>query len=86
MVEKAIAACLFKRCRNLILGGGVTANSYLKKEMFKKAAEQGIELFYPPFQFCTDNASMVAGVAYHLQSEKHFAGLDLTPCADLSID
>ncbi len=86
LVEKAIAACLFKRCRNLILGGGVTANSYLKKEMFRKAAEQGIELFYPLFQFCADNAAMVAGLAYHLQNEKHFAGLDLTPCADLIID
>ena len=85
LVEKAIAACLFKRCRNLILGGGVTANSYLKKEMFRKAAEQGIELFYPSFQFCTDNAAMVAGLAYHLQNKRHFAGLDLTPCANLQL-
>lgn len=86
LIEKAIAACSLKNCRNLILGGGVTANSYFKKELFRKTAQKKIKLFYPQPKFCTDNAAMVAGLAYHLQDKKHFADLDLTPCAGLGID
>jgi len=86
LVKKAIAACLFKKCKNLILGGGVTANSYFRKEILKKTAEQGINLFYPLAEFCTDNAAMVAGLAYHLYDDKKYlANLNLAPCADLGI-
>ena len=85
LVEKAIAACLFKRCQNLILGGGVSANSYLKKKMRRKAKEKGIKVFYPRLEFSTDNAAMVAGLAYHLRNKKHFADLSLTPCANLQL-
>jgi len=85
LVEKAIAACLFKRCQNLILGGGVSANSYLKKKMIRKAEEKGIKVFYPHLEFSTDNAAMVAGLAYHLRNKKHFADLSLTPCANLQL-
>ncbi|MCK4858930.1 MAG: hypothetical protein KAS87_00030, partial [Candidatus Omnitrophica bacterium] len=85
LVEKAIGACLLNKCRNLILGGGVTANSCLKKRMFEAVSQNKINLFYPAFQFCTDNAAMIAGLACHLSNKKHFADLDLTPSANLGV-
>ncbi|RKY38995.1 MAG: tRNA (adenosine(37)-N6)-threonylcarbamoyltransferase complex transferase subunit TsaD [Candidatus Omnitrophota bacterium] len=82
LVEKAIKACVVKKCRNLILGGGVICNSYLKRKMTERAREKSISLFYPSPQFSTDNAAMVAGLAYHLRKEKYLASLSLTPSPD----
>ena len=47
--------------KTLVAGGGVAANSYLR-ECLKK---EGINCIFPPLSLCTDNAAMVAGLAYH---------------------
>ncbi len=44
----------------VIVGGGVAANSSLKKQMLSRAAEQKIAVHTPSIQYCTDNAAMIA--------------------------
>ncbi len=62
----------------VILGGGVSANSALRQEMTRACQEAGAELFLAPPAYCTDNAAMVAGLAYHKLQAGLTADLGLT--------
>lgn len=46
--------------KRLVLAGGVSANLRLRKNMLGFAQQQGIEVFFPRPEFCTDNGAMVA--------------------------
>jgi N6-L-threonylcarbamoyladenine synthase len=63
----------------IAIAGGVSANSGLRSALQQLAGEKGWELFIPDFQYCTDNAGMVAMTA-HLQYEAgRFADQRLVP-------
>ncbi len=64
LVEKAIKACLLKRVKDFVLGGGVVANQRLRAHLGKSLKRQGINVYFPKLEFCQDNAAMVAGLAY----------------------
>lgn len=65
LCDKTISAVKAQRASSLIVCGGVAANSELKEKMQVLANEMNIELFIPSLSLCTDNAIMVAGLAYH---------------------
>ena len=50
--------------KKVVLAGGVSANSYIRKE-FLKLKENGIEIFTPDLKLCTDNAAMIASAGYY---------------------
>jgi len=60
LVDKALSACERRGVRRLVLTGGVAANRGLRERAKQLCAEQGVELFVPPFASCTDNAAMIA--------------------------
>lgn len=64
--------------KQVILAGGVSANSYLRSEMTKTMEKLGVDINIPPMWCCTDNASMIAKVAEHLYERKIFAPLDIS--------
>ena len=64
-VDKTIAAARDKGVSKIVLGGGVVANTRLRKLMSEKAAENNLELLIPPIELCTDNAAMIACAGYH---------------------
>ncbi|MGE5309237.1 MAG: tRNA (adenosine(37)-N6)-threonylcarbamoyltransferase complex transferase subunit TsaD [Deltaproteobacteria bacterium] len=66
LVDKSLSACEAKKIRCLAVGGGVAANGVLRRMFAEKAAERGIELFFPAREFCMDNAAMVAGLGHWL--------------------
>lgn len=88
LVKKTVKAAKEKQVRNILIAGGVAANSALRKELKEKAGVEGIEVYYPSFVYCTDNAAMIAeGAYYKLKYGKNkFAGLDLNGIATLSIE
>ncbi len=47
------------------LAGGVSANSYLRKEVTALGQRIGIKTYVPKFDYCTDNAAMVGIVGYY---------------------
>ena len=51
--------------KKIVLAGGVSANSGLRAAMEKRAAEEGIEVYYPNPILCTDNGAMIASVGYY---------------------
>lgn len=65
------------KVKQVILAGGVSANSYLRSEMTKAMEELKVDINIPPMWCCTDNASMIAKVAEKLYDLKIFASLEL---------
>lgn len=49
--------------KQVVLAGGVAANSEIRKKVFS-LTDEGYEVFAPPMKYCTDNAAMVASCAY----------------------
>ncbi len=65
LAEKSILAARRTGTRNLVLCGGVAANRRLRTYLASRAAAEGLGLFLPPIEFCTDNAAMIALAGYH---------------------
>ena len=72
--------------KQVILAGGVSANSYLRSEIEKEMNKRGIKYIIPPMWCCTDQAAMIAKVAEHLYDMKVFASLDLGVDPNWSIE
>lgn len=64
-------------CRTLLTGGGVTANSRLRRELAEFCTARGLTLSLPPMAYCVDNAAMIAGLAEHLAAAGRFADITL---------
>ena len=77
IVDKAINAAMEYNVKQVVLAGGVSANSYLREQMALRLKNTDIELIIPPLWCTTDNAAMIAKVAERLYKEKLFAPLTL---------
>ncbi|MBM6620303.1 tRNA (adenosine(37)-N6)-threonylcarbamoyltransferase complex transferase subunit TsaD [Micrococcaceae bacterium RIT802] len=66
VTKKAVMACTEQGLENLLLGGGVAANSRLRELLAARCASAGINLRIPPMGLCTDNGAMVAALAAQL--------------------
>ncbi len=67
--------------RNICLAGGVSANSGLRKAFTETGTAMGWKIFVPAFEYCTDNAGMIAITAYYKYLAKDFADMSTTPSA-----
>src|SRR5436190_3193773 len=74
--------------KQVVLAGGVAANASLRARLEQELAPLHIRLSYPPIEFCTDNAAMIAGAAYfHLcRGEQHGLDLDVQPGLSLPFE
>jgi N6-L-threonylcarbamoyladenine synthase len=77
ITDRAMRAAKNYGVKQIVLAGGVSANSYLREQMQKKVKGTGIELIIPPLWCTTDNAAMIAKVAEKLYVRKVFAPLTL---------
>lgn len=67
--------------REIAIAGGVSANRGLRKRLSEMAEKEGWNLFIPEFQYCTDNAAMIAIAAHFKFKEGMFADLGVVPQA-----
>ncbi len=83
LTEKTRRATQKIGAATIILGGGVAANSELRRRLAElaEAMNPPRNLMVAPKRYCTDNAVMVASLAYHKYKAGLFAGLDLQPQA-----
>ena len=86
VINRAVKAIKEYNVKQVVLAGGVSANSYLRSEMVKECEKLNAHIIIPPMWCCTDNAAMIAKVAEHLYDMKVFAGLDLGVDPNWSIE
>ena len=79
LISKLKKAILQTGIRELCIAGGVSANSGLRR-MFRELGEKmNCNTYIPPFEYCTDNAAMIAITAHYKYLAGDFAGLDISP-------
>jgi N6-L-threonylcarbamoyladenine synthase len=83
LIKKTERAIKRIGAKTVLLGGGVAANSELRRRLHTvcETAEPAKKLLVAPKQYCTDNAVMVASLAYYKYKVKLFADLSLEPKA-----
>ncbi|MFT3981487.1 MAG: tRNA (adenosine(37)-N6)-threonylcarbamoyltransferase complex transferase subunit TsaD [Ferruginibacter sp.] len=67
--------------KNICIAGGVSANSGLRTALEETGKKLGWNTYIPAFQYCTDNAGMIAITAYYKYLAGEFASLDTVPNA-----
>ncbi|MBO9592958.1 MAG: tRNA (adenosine(37)-N6)-threonylcarbamoyltransferase complex transferase subunit TsaD [Niabella sp.] len=67
--------------KDLCIAGGVSANSGLRKAFKEMGEQKGWKTFIPDFQYCTDNAGMIAITGYYKYLEQDFADLSVPSMA-----
>lgn len=81
VVKKTMKALKEHNCKNLVLAGGVAANSYLRQELTKACKENNINFSYPRISYCTDNGAMIGAAAYYAYKKGITADLTLNAVA-----
>ena len=77
VIDRTIKVVKKYNVKEVILAGGVSANSYLRSEIQEKLKDFNVKINIPPIWCTTDNAAMIAKVAEKLYERKMFATLDL---------
>ena len=67
--------------KNICIAGGVSANSGLRRSFEELGKQLDWKTFIPPFEYCTDNAAMIAITAYYKYLAGEFADLSVSPSA-----
>ena len=59
LIDKIRKVLKEKNRTKLVVAGGVSANTYIRKRL-DELKKENIEVYYPPLRLCTDNAGMIA--------------------------
>lgn len=85
LLSKLKKAAAKHNISDIAIAGGVSANSGLRSSLQKMAVKENWNTFIPEFQYCTDNAGMIAMTAYYKYLKGEFTSLDVTPKARMAI-
>ena len=89
-IQYTIVTILLKKIKKAVeqtgitrvcIAGGVSANSGLRNALKSMGEKHGWQTFIPQFQYCTDNAAMIAMAAYYKYESHDFVSLDVSPSA-----
>ena len=81
LIKKLKKAVQQTGIRQVCIAGGVSANSGLREALKEAGQKHGWQTFIPAFEYCTDNAAMIAITAYHKYLQREFIDLDASPTA-----
>jgi N6-L-threonylcarbamoyladenine synthase len=79
LVRKIRKAAKELKIKEIAIAGGVSANKGLRKALQIEAEKQRWSLYIPDFQYCTDNAGMIAIAAHFKYIEKEFSHQQVSP-------
>ena len=85
LLRKVKKAMREKNCTQIAIAGGVSANSGLRSRLQEMGTEAGWEVYIPAFQYCTDNAGMIAMAGYFKYEAGEFTDQDVAPLARYSL-
>lgn len=92
--EKDVAEILLENTKKAVketninkiaLAGGVSANSYIRKEFKELEEKEDIKVYYPELKLCTDNAAMIASAGYYNYLKGNFSDLKLNAVPNLKL-
>lgn len=81
LLNKLKKAALQTGIKQICLAGGVSANSGLRNAFLQMGEKYHWKTFIPSFEYCTDNAGMIAMTGYYKFADKDFASLSISPSA-----
>jgi len=93
-IQSTIIAILLEKLENAVkktgitqiaIAGGVSANSGLRKALIQRENSHNWKVFIPKFEYCTDNAAMIAIVGYYKYQNQDFADSSVTASARMKI-
>lgn len=85
LLNKLIKASEKTGISNIGVAGGVSANSALRNTLTNEAQKRGWDIYFPEFNFATDNAAMIAITGYFKFKKGLFSSLDIAPLARMDI-
>ena len=83
LIERVKEAIKITNIEKIVLAGGVSANSYIRKKFDDLAKEKELKIYYPELKLCTDNGSMIASAGYYEFLEGKSDGLELNAIPNL---
>ena len=84
LIEKIQKSIDITGIKEIAIAGGVSANSYLRKRLQELSKINNYKLYIPKFEYCTDNAAMVAIAGYYKYLNREFAKQNETPSPSLT--
>lgn len=85
LISKSLQAATNCGVKQIVLAGGVAANSSLKAKMESACQKAGFSLYFPDLILCTDNAAMIACRAYYQHLVGDYADLHLNAKPSLKL-
>ncbi len=85
LVSHAVEAAAQYGVDQVVMAGGVAANSALREKLKSACASRGYRVYYPSPVFCTDNAAMIGVAAYYEYQKGARAGWDLNAVPNLKL-
>ena len=93
--RRAVVDCLTRNtllaagetgAQKLVIAGGVSANSLLRRTLERECAARGLSFYRPELSLCGDNGAMVAAQGYYEFSAGNVAGMDLNARAEMPVE
>ncbi len=81
LIEKLRRGARRFETRSILIGGGVSANTEIRRAVMELGRELALPVFIPPMRYCTDNGAMIAGMGYELLKAGAMADLSLETVA-----
>ncbi len=85
LLDRLLQAARQTGVLEVAIAGGVSANRGLRQALSALAEKEGLTVHIPAFEYCTDNAAMIAMAAHYKFLQSDFAPLDVTPLARMPI-
>jgi N6-L-threonylcarbamoyladenine synthase len=93
-IQHTLIRILFSKLRKAVketgiqriaVAGGVSANKGLRRALAEEAAQHQWEVFIPAFEYCTDNAAMIAMAGHYMYEKGEFEDWSFSPEPRLKI-
>ncbi|MBU1006315.1 MAG: tRNA (adenosine(37)-N6)-threonylcarbamoyltransferase complex transferase subunit TsaD [Candidatus Omnitrophica bacterium] len=78
IVKSSLRAMKEHNIDTLVIGGGVSANSRFREMIRESFSLEKFKAYFPPLALCSDNAAMVAGLAYRMYKKGITSSLDVS--------